>query len=164
MVSSRFSDTTPRSTVLTRLYTDLITESLTEFAYDAELAGLKYDCHSSTKGVYVVLRGYNDKMSVLAEKVLERVKNLKVDEERLKDVVERVSLLFSPPFPSSLIALCVFFRTRKLGRTSLWDSRTGLPTFSLRTSCRRGHGEWRSYSRSCRVRLSFRLSMSISSY
>ncbi|KAF9265707.1 hypothetical protein L218DRAFT_957335 [Marasmius fiardii PR-910] len=88
-IRSRFSDDTPRSTVLTRLYTDLVTDSLTEFAYDADLAGLKYDCASSSKGIYVALRGYNDKMGVLAGKVLERIKGLKADPERLKLVVEK---------------------------------------------------------------------------
>ncbi|KAK1236433.1 metalloprotease [Marasmius sp. AFHP31] len=108
-IRSRFSDTTPRSTVLTRIYTDLITESLTEFAYDAELAGVKYDCHSSTKGVYVVLRGYNDKMSVLTEKVLERVKSLTVDGERLRDVIERNKKAWENFFMGQSYGLANFF-------------------------------------------------------
>jgi insulysin len=81
----------PRSSVLTRLYTELVTDSLTEFAYDAELAGLEYGFASHSLGLFITLSGYNDKLPVLARHVLERVKNIKVLPERLEIVKEQVS-------------------------------------------------------------------------
>ncbi|KAL0571049.1 metalloprotease [Marasmius crinis-equi] len=133
-IRSRFSDTTARSTVLTRLYTDLITESLTEFAYDAELAGLKYDCHSSSKGLYVVLRGYNDKMGVLAEKVLERVKSLRVDGERLKVVIERNKKAWENFFMSQSYGIANFFASYVLSERA-WRVEELLKELSSVTPC-----------------------------
>ncbi|KAK7017923.1 metalloprotease [Paramarasmius palmivorus] len=88
-IRSRFADPSPRSTVLTRLFTDLITDSLVEFSYDADLAGLSYTCTSHPKGLYVALQGYNDKLTNLVSTVLERVKTLKVKPERLAVVKEQ---------------------------------------------------------------------------
>ena len=67
-----------------------MTDSLTEFAYDAELAGLAYSFSQHSLGLYVVLHGYNDKLHVLAKDVLERVKTLKVKPERLAVMMDQV--------------------------------------------------------------------------
>ncbi|KAI3619291.1 a-pheromone processing metallopeptidase ste23 [Moniliophthora roreri] len=88
-IRSRFADPTPRATVLTRLFTDLITDSLAEFSYDADLAGLSYSCTSHSKGLYIALQGYNDKMYVLVKQVLNRVKNLTVNPDRLNVMKEQ---------------------------------------------------------------------------
>lgn len=79
-------------TFFVRLYTDLVTDSLAEFAYDAELAGLEYSFASHSLGLFVTLNGYNDKLSVLARHVLEKVKNIKVVPERLEIAKEQVGL------------------------------------------------------------------------
>jgi insulysin len=62
---------------------------LTEYAYDAELAGLNYSVNSDHRGIFVVISGYNDKLHVLAQRVLERVKHLDVKADRLAIVVEQ---------------------------------------------------------------------------
>ncbi|KAM5532097.1 hypothetical protein V8D89_014261 [Ganoderma adspersum] len=91
-----------RAAVMTRLFSDLVTDSLTEFAYDADLAGLTYNLSGQSLGLYVTLSGYNDKLHVLAKDVLERARNLKVQPDRLaimKDQAKREyenSLLGSP--------------------------------------------------------------------
>ncbi|KAJ8522379.1 hypothetical protein ONZ45_g1033 [Pleurotus djamor] len=79
---SPIANSSPKAAVLTKLFADLVTDSLTEFSYDAELAGLTYSCVSHTGGLYIALTGYNDKMSVLVHHVLEKVKTLVVDPER----------------------------------------------------------------------------------
>jgi len=73
-----------RASVMTRLFSDLVSDSLTEFAYDADLAGLSYQFSPNTLGVSIVLSGYNDKLHVLARDVMERVKNLQLKAERLQ--------------------------------------------------------------------------------
>lgn len=72
------------------LFTDLVTDSLEEFSYDAALASLAYSCTSHTKGLYVTLQGYNDKMSVLVQHVLDKVKTLQVRPDRMRVVIEQV--------------------------------------------------------------------------
>lgn len=73
-----------------RLYADLVTDSLTEFSYDADLAGLSYSLHTHTTGVYAAMNGYNDKMFPLANSLLEKIKTLVVDPQRLEVMKESV--------------------------------------------------------------------------
>ncbi|OJT08672.1 Insulin-degrading enzyme [Trametes pubescens] len=91
-IRSPIPNSSARAYVTTRLFADLVTDSLTEFAYDADLAGLSYNFGGHSLGLYVTLSGYNDKLHVLAKDVLERAKALKVKPERLavmKDQAKR---------------------------------------------------------------------------
>ncbi|KAI0362448.1 insulin-degrading enzyme [Trametes cingulata] len=91
-IRSPVPNSSARAFVMTRLFADLVTDSLTEFAYDAELAGLSYHFGGHALGLYMTLSGYNDKLHVLAKDVLERVRTLKVNPERLavmKDQAKR---------------------------------------------------------------------------
>jgi insulysin len=69
-----------------------VTDSLTEFSYDADLAGLHYSFSSHNLGLWVTLSGYNDKLPVLAHHVLEKIKDIAVDPERLQVMKEQVRL------------------------------------------------------------------------
>ncbi|KIK58340.1 hypothetical protein GYMLUDRAFT_45548 [Collybiopsis luxurians FD-317 M1] len=88
-IRSPVANASPRAAASTRLFTDLVTDSLSEFSYDADLAGLSYSCTSHLRGMYIVLQGYNDKMSVLVQQVLDRIKNLVVLKDRLDVMVEQ---------------------------------------------------------------------------
>lgn len=74
-----------------RLFADLVTDSLSEYSYDADLAGLTYQFNSHNLGLYVTLSGYNDKLDVLAKVVFEKARNLVVSPERLHVVKSSVS-------------------------------------------------------------------------
>ncbi|KAI1982444.1 metalloprotease [Ophidiomyces ophidiicola] len=82
---------TPGNNVKTRLYCELVRDALTEYSYDAELAGLDYDLTPSVFGLDVSIAGYNDKMSVLLEKVLHSMRDLEVRPERFKIIKERLA-------------------------------------------------------------------------
>ena len=56
---------------------------MTEFAYDADLAGLNYNFASHNLGIYCTLNGYNDKLDVLAKVVFDKARNLVITPERL---------------------------------------------------------------------------------
>lgn len=45
---------TPTNCVKTRLYTDLLKDSLNEYAYDAEVAGLSYNIENQLEGMLVM--------------------------------------------------------------------------------------------------------------
>ncbi|EGN95669.1 hypothetical protein SERLA73DRAFT_113347 [Serpula lacrymans var. lacrymans S7.3] len=87
---SPLANASPRAAVLTRIFSDLVNDSLTEFSYDASLAGLSYGFASHSLGLWVTLNGYNDKLGVLAKHVLERVKTLEVRADRLEVVKEQI--------------------------------------------------------------------------
>ncbi|QIX01481.1 hypothetical protein AMS68_006998 [Peltaster fructicola] len=80
----------PLTVVMTSLYKELVQDSLSEYAYDAELAGLQYNVASHSQGLDISLSGYNDKMSVLLEKVLTTMRDLEVSNERFEIIKERL--------------------------------------------------------------------------
>ena len=61
----------PRSTVLSALYAELVKDALNEYSYDASVAGLQYELTNTTKGLQLVFYGYNDVMPILMTKVTE---------------------------------------------------------------------------------------------
>lgn len=83
---------------MTRLYAYLVADALTEYSYDAELAGLMYDFGATMRGILLSLGGYNDKLHVLAENVLRKARSIDIKEDRLelmKEKVMRTSVLVS---------------------------------------------------------------------
>lgn len=78
------------NTVKAKLFCELVKDALVEYSYDAELAGLDYDCGIFANGLDVQVSGYNDKMSVLLEKVLISMRDLEVKPDRFRIVKERL--------------------------------------------------------------------------
>ncbi len=56
---------------------------MSEYSYDADLAGLYYNFGSHNTCITVTLQGYNDKLHVLAHHLFQKARNLQVDPERL---------------------------------------------------------------------------------
>ncbi|KAF8205797.1 Metalloenzyme, LuxS/M16 peptidase-like protein [Mycena galopus ATCC 62051] len=86
---SPFGNSSPRAAILTRLYSDVVNDSLTEFAYDASLGMLEYNFVPHSNGLYVAMNGFNDKMSVLVKAVLEKIKGIVVAPDRLAVMKEQ---------------------------------------------------------------------------
>ena len=76
-----------------RLYSDIVNDSLSEYSYAADLAGLSYKFMQHPNGLFVSMNGYNDKMSVLVQHVLEKIKGLVVNPQRLTVMKEQVPAL-----------------------------------------------------------------------
>lgn len=83
--------TTPGNLIKAKMYCELVKDALVEYSYDAELAGLDYHLSASVFGLDISVAGYNDKMSVLLEKVLLSMRDLVVDPGRFYIVKERMS-------------------------------------------------------------------------
>ncbi|KAI5302635.1 Insulinase (Peptidase M16), partial [Ascosphaera pollenicola] len=82
---------TPANNVMTRLYCELVRDALTEYSYDAELAGLTYSLWPSNFGIEISVSGYNDKLSVLLQKVLATMKDIKIRTDRFGVIKERMA-------------------------------------------------------------------------
>lgn len=80
----------PRATVLGKLFVRLVNDSLEESTYDAKLAGLEYEIADTPLGLIVVVQGYNDKLARFAERIVAAMKDLLVKEDRLKKMKEEV--------------------------------------------------------------------------
>lgn len=81
---------TPYTTTLSKLFEELVEDSLDEYAYDAEIAGLVYGISTHSQGLDVSVAGYNDKISVLLEKVLISMRDLEIKPERFDIIKERL--------------------------------------------------------------------------
>ena len=92
----------------------LITDALTEFAYDADLAGLSYDISDAGAGLSLTVAGYNEKAHVLLKHVLEKARTLVVDPHRFEVIKEQVSIFV--PLQSNNPHLCL--SSSKTMRTS----------------------------------------------
>ncbi|KAF9246345.1 Metalloenzyme, LuxS/M16 peptidase-like protein [Melanogaster broomeanus] len=89
-VRSPVASSSPRAAVLTRLFSDLVNDSLTEYTYDADLAGLSYNFGAYSLGVVIYLKGYNDKLPDLSRRVVETVRSLQVHQDRLAVMKEKL--------------------------------------------------------------------------
>ncbi|KAF8136542.1 Metalloenzyme, LuxS/M16 peptidase-like protein [Boletus edulis] len=89
-IRSPIANDTARACVLTRLFSDLVNDSLTEYTYDADLAGLAYNLGAHSLGVAISLSGYNDKLPDLAQRIVEAVRNLQVRQDRLEVMKEKL--------------------------------------------------------------------------
>lgn len=73
-----------------RLFVDLVEDALAETTYDADLAGLSFSVSNHADGVSVTVGGYSDKLDVLLRTVLESMRGLSVDPQRLQVIMEKV--------------------------------------------------------------------------
>jgi insulysin len=84
-------DLKAKTTALGRLYTELVRDALEEYSYDAELAGLQYSVGLESRGLWLDISGYNDKLLVLLDKVVQTLKNLEIKKDRFEIVKERLT-------------------------------------------------------------------------
>jgi insulysin len=77
--------------VKARLYTDLVRDALEGYAYDADLAGLQYNVSVDSRGLFLDLSGYNDKLAVLLEQVLITMRDLEIKDDRFDIIKERLN-------------------------------------------------------------------------
>ncbi|KAG0267649.1 Insulinase (Peptidase M16) [Actinomortierella ambigua] len=81
----------PRNNVKTHLYVDLLRDALSEYSYDAEMAGLAYNLETNVDGMVLSIDGYNDKAHVLLSKVIEKMKTLEIKPERFRLLREQLA-------------------------------------------------------------------------
>jgi insulysin len=79
------------NSVKARLFADLVRDALEEYSYDAELAGLQYNVSLDSRGLFIEVSGYNDKLPVLLEQVLMTMRDLEIREDRFAIIKERLT-------------------------------------------------------------------------
>ncbi|EFY90749.1 a-pheromone processing metallopeptidase Ste23 [Metarhizium acridum CQMa 102] len=72
------------------LFTQLVEDALEEYSYDAALAGLQYSDSLDTRGLCIKLSGYNEKLPVMLEQVVNTMRGLDIQEDRFRIVHERL--------------------------------------------------------------------------
>lgn len=85
-----------------RLFTYCFEDSLSEYSYDAALAGLNYGIEFTSRGLQITFSGYNDKLDVFAERILKELKNYHASSDtfnRFKDILLRDALSWKSQQP-----------------------------------------------------------------
>lgn len=80
----------PEAAMHTRLIIKLLTDTLNELTYPAELAGLYYWVGATTTGMTLYLAGYHDKMPTLLGFVLDALADFRVVPDRFAIVKEQL--------------------------------------------------------------------------
>lgn len=78
----------PLSCNLTHMFVQLFRDSINEYAYAAELAGLQWDFSNSKYGITLGIGGYDNKLRVLLEKIMNRMITFHVDPKRFEILKE----------------------------------------------------------------------------
>lgn len=85
------SNYSPEAEVLTDIFTRLLMDYLNEYAYDAQVAGLYYSINHTDTGFQVIVVGYNDKMRLLLETIISKIKKFEVKADRFSVIKETVT-------------------------------------------------------------------------
>jgi insulysin len=80
-----------KSSVLGQLLMMLVRDALTEYSYDAKLAGLKYSLGLEMRRLRLDVCGYNHKLIVFLDKVMATLKNLDTKQDRFRLIKERLT-------------------------------------------------------------------------
>nr|XP_027070779.1 insulin-degrading enzyme-like 1, peroxisomal isoform X1 [Coffea arabica] len=97
------SRVSPESVVLTCLFSRLVMDYLNEYAYYADVAGLYYGVSNYYEGFQVTLVGYNHKMRILLETIIEGIAKFEVKPDRFSVMKELLikdyqNLKFQQPY------------------------------------------------------------------
>ena len=81
---------TAGTAITARLFCALVKDSLMEYSYDAEIAGLDYELSLYGPDLGIEVNGYSDKMAVLLEKVVTSMRDLDIKADRFSIMKERM--------------------------------------------------------------------------
>ncbi|KAE9621676.1 putative insulysin [Lupinus albus] len=85
-----YAGNSPEAEVLTHIFTELLMDYLNEYAYYAQVAGLYYHIDHSD-GFQVTLLGYNHKLRILLETIVEKIATFRVKTDRFSVIKEMVT-------------------------------------------------------------------------
>ena len=89
-VRSPLANRSPREAALTALLVSMVNEQLREPVYPAGLAGLDVSVYRHLRGFSFRVHGYNDKLAVLVDEVLEAIAAVEMKPRRFARVKERL--------------------------------------------------------------------------
>ncbi|WP_428356362.1 insulinase family protein [Methyloprofundus sp.] len=88
-LQSPIATQTPRNSLLTALFTGIVNKQLNSYAYPAHLAGLNYSVYPTERGISIALSGYDQKQTVLLERIIAAIKAPEITEKRFNILTAR---------------------------------------------------------------------------
>ncbi|KAH7187125.1 Metalloenzyme, LuxS/M16 peptidase-like protein [Fusarium oxysporum] len=70
--------------VKARLFSDLVRDAIEMYSYDAELAGLQYKVSLDSRGLFLDVSGYNDKLPVPLDQIVTTMRDLGIKKYRFE--------------------------------------------------------------------------------
>ncbi|RDX69871.1 Insulin-degrading enzyme-like 1, peroxisomal, partial [Mucuna pruriens] len=86
-----YAGNSPEAEVLTDIFTQLLMDYLNEYAYYAQVAGLYYSINHTDDGFLVTLLGYNHKLRILLETIVQKIATFEVKTDRFSVIKEMVT-------------------------------------------------------------------------
>ncbi|XP_018331415.1 insulin-degrading enzyme [Agrilus planipennis] len=74
----------PMNCNMTHMLVQLFKDALNEYAYAAEIAGLKWELSNTKYGLILEVGGYSDKQHILLRKIMEKLTSFKIDPKRFE--------------------------------------------------------------------------------
>eukprot|EP00122_Pirum_gemmata_P014055 Pgem_evm1s13095 len=109
----------PKEAVLTQLFGEVLKDNLAEYSYDASLAGVLYHLENTTSGLSLNVQGYNHKLKVLLETIIEKMKNFKVDPKRFEPIKDKLRRGYKNFAAEQAYQHCIY-NTHLLCNEKLW--------------------------------------------
>ena len=79
----------PKSAVLSQLYTNAINEGLNEFGYAVHIAGLEFGISTGKEGITLNVSGYSDRILTLSKILSTKLQEIIIDEATFQSLKER---------------------------------------------------------------------------
>lgn len=80
----------PKHAALTRLYVEMLLDYLTEYTYQAEVAGLSYNIYPHQGGITLHLTGFSGKQEALLSLVIEKARERKFTQNRFELIKKQI--------------------------------------------------------------------------
>jgi insulysin len=74
----------------TRIYSEIVVNTLKECSYTTQLVRLNYSILYSSAGLDIQILGYNDKLPILLEQVLGIMRSIEIGQDRFSSVKEKL--------------------------------------------------------------------------
>ncbi|BGP22999.1 a-pheromone processing metallopeptidase ste23 [Rhodotorula toruloides] len=116
---SPIADISPRTAILTQLFTSLVEESLIKYSYDATLAGLHYSFGTESGAFSLVVSGYTEKLPLLASVVLDTANDFQIATMDFEIVHDRLTRAYANAKLSNPSVLADA-EIRRLTRQTYW--------------------------------------------
>jgi secreted Zn-dependent insulinase-like peptidase len=78
------ANASPRASLLTQLYVDLVNDQLDTFSYPADLAGLSFRLYRHSRGLTVRISGYDERQPELLARILDALASPRIDPRRFE--------------------------------------------------------------------------------
>ncbi|CAN6804035.1 unnamed protein product [Brassica oleracea] len=130
------SKTSPDAVVLSRIFVWLLVDCLNEYAYYARAAGLNYGLSLSGNGFELYLVGFNHKLRILLEAIMQKIAKFEVKPDRFSVIKETITktyqnIKFKQPYEQAMSYCSMVLQDRTWPWTEKLDALTHLEAEDL---------------------------------